>query len=73
MQFTVKSKAQLEPRPKLAASTDELTQTTLVISRQFTSKHIYQSPEFSLYYYNGSVPNSAEALEPVLNKKLKDF
>jgi hypothetical protein len=42
----VKSKAQPEPRPILAASTDKLAQTTLVIPGQFTFKHIYLLPEF---------------------------
>jgi hypothetical protein len=28
---------------------------------------------FPIYTYNGSVPDLAEALEPVLNEKLKDF
>jgi hypothetical protein len=57
MQCTVKSKTQLEPRPILAASTDELTQNTLVISEQHTFKHIRQSPEFLFNNFNGSVPD----------------
>jgi hypothetical protein len=69
----MKSKAQSEPRPILAASTDEFAQTTLVISRQFTSKHIHQSPEFSLNYYNRTVPDLANTLDLIPNKKLKDF
>jgi hypothetical protein len=69
----MKSKAQPEPRLILAASTNELAQTTLIIPGQFTSKHIHQSPEFSLYCYNRSVPTLATALELVLNEKLKDF
>jgi hypothetical protein len=49
----MKSKAQLEPRPTLAASTNDLAQNTLVIPGQVTFKHIRQSPEYSLIILMG--------------------
>jgi hypothetical protein len=63
----VKSKAQPEPRPILAVSTDELAQTTPVISRQFTYKHIHQSPEFLFIIIMGLY----QTCPMVLNEKLK--
>jgi hypothetical protein len=69
----VKSKVQLEPKPILAVSIDELAQTILVIPGQIYIQTYSPITRISLYYYKGSVPDSAEALELVFNKKLKDF
>jgi hypothetical protein len=73
MKCTVKSKAQLEPKPILIASTNKLAQTTLVIPRQIYIETYSPITRISLYYYNGFVPDSAEALELVFNEKIEEF